>query len=141
MKAFLIALALISGACGIAIPAPAWPIIITKTSPYDDGGTVAYFAKDSMGRPFVFCLDRRLMTSTYEAFYLSAPHPNKKGAKLLKKGSGEEREFLIQLKRSLDAQLGLDKEKEILERDRKKEPQLNELEGAISILLRKIMER
>ena len=141
MKGFGFLLTLLFSA-GAVVAAPlAWPIQIKESKVYDDGGTRAYIAIDSKNQPFVFCLDRRLMTSTRDAFYLSVPHPSGKGAKLLTKGSRAEREFVIQLKSSLDSQFGLNREKETLKKYREKDRGLSELEIGIGVLLSKIGER
>jgi len=127
---------------GAVVAAPlTWPIQIKESKVYDDGGTRAYIAIDSKNQPFVFCLDRRLMTSTPDAFYLSVSHPHEKGAALLMKGSRAEKEFVNKVKSSLHAQFGLNREKEILKRYREKDRGLSELEIGIGVLLSKIGER
>ena len=141
MKIFAIFFLLFSGSwAAMASSMPSWPIRVSEVRLYDDGGTVAYITTDSNNRYFIFCIDRRLMTSTYNAFYLYATHPNEKQAKLLKISSRAEKEFARQIKLSLDTYIGISKEKEIIENLKKKAPGRSELEIGLAVLLSKIEE-
>lgn len=141
MKILAIFFLLFSGSWAtMASSIPSWPIRISEVRLYDDGGTVAYITTDSNNRSFIFCIDRRLMTSTHNAFYLYATHPDEKQAKLLKIGSLAEKEFARQIKLSLDTYIGISKEKEIIKKLKKKAPGRSRLEIGLAVLLSKIEE-
>ncbi len=139
MKRIFLSFAFIFIAALTSATEPSWPIRINKAEPYDDGGTIAYFSTDSSGHTFVFCLDRRLKTSTYDSFYLSVGHPNRKGATLLRKGSQKEREFLTHVKDSLDKQFGPSKENEFLKRSQENDATLDDTSRGVAALLMRIL--
>ena len=139
-KLTLFCLLFTSAWVAMASSMPSWPIKVGEVKLYDDGGTVAFFTTDSNNKPFIFCIDRRLMTSTYNAFYLYATHPKEKHAKLLKINSDEEKNFANQVKLSLDTYPGISKEKEIIQMFENKTPGRSEMEIGLAVLLLKTEE-
>jgi len=117
-----------------------WPIQVRSVQLYDDGGSIGYVTTDAKDQTFLFCLDRRLQTSTYNSIYLNTLHPKREGAKLLEKNTRTEKDFLTHVKSSLDIQFGLIGEKEILKKY-KKDQTRSELEIGIAVLLSIIDER
>ena len=82
-----------------SIHALVFPIEITRTKIFRDGGTVGIALKDAVGAEVELCLDGSIRRNTRDRFYWGTFYPDDNSGQLVVRGSAAEESITAILKR------------------------------------------